>query len=309
MATDGVLDVSRVLDRAARSAATGRHADAERLFRRVLDAEPRNVGALRGLAALYLSKCRWRESLDVYQRLHDVDPDDDAARRMVATLAGGSSSAAVARHVAAAYDGYADGYDRHLLGELDYRAPAMLAGLTAEKVGRPTLGRVLDLGCGTGLFGAALKRRADVHELVGIDLSRRMIEKAAEKGLYDELRGAGILEYLGGGAARFDLVAACDVFVYIGDLSPVFAAVRARIAERGHFCFSVERAEGERFALRRTGRYAHGRTYLDRLAGQHAFREVGSVEGDIRRESGRPVAGVCMVLRAGGAPAPAASSA
>ena len=49
-------------------------------------------------------------------------------------------------------------------------------------------GRVLDLGCGTGLAGEALRRRAAWLE--GVDLSSGMIDQARRKGLYDRLEVA-----------------------------------------------------------------------------------------------------------------------
>jgi hypothetical protein len=44
-------------------------------------------------------------------------------------------------------------------------------------------GAMLDLGCGTGLGGAAF--RAFVDRLVGVDLSPAMVAQASAKGLYD----------------------------------------------------------------------------------------------------------------------------
>jgi predicted TPR repeat methyltransferase len=42
----------------------------------------------------------------------------------------------------------------------------------------------LDLGCGTGMVGAALKVRG-VAEIIGIDASAGMIEVAKQKNCYD----------------------------------------------------------------------------------------------------------------------------
>jgi predicted TPR repeat methyltransferase len=40
------------------------------------------------------------------------------------------------------------------------------------------------MGCGTGMVGDSLKKRG-VHELIGIDASKGMIEHAEAKGVYD----------------------------------------------------------------------------------------------------------------------------
>ena len=76
-------------------------------------------------------------------------------------------------------------------------------------------GSVLDLGCGTGLAGAAFRPFADW--LVGVDLAPAMLAKARGKGLYDRLVEDDVMRFLAGEAAieaRYHLILAADVFVY-----------------------------------------------------------------------------------------------
>ena len=66
-------------------------------------------------------------------------------------------------------------------------------------------GSMLDLGCGTGLGGAAF--RPVVDWLVGVDLSPAMIAQAATKGLYDRLVTADLQRFLAdGGRERGDAI-------------------------------------------------------------------------------------------------------
>ena len=44
------------------------------------------------------------------------------------------------------------------------------------------LGSIMDLGCGTGLFGMEIKQFCE--HLEGIDLSEKMLHKAKEKNVY-----------------------------------------------------------------------------------------------------------------------------
>src|SRR5207248_233908 len=75
---------------------------------------------------------------------------------------------------------------------------------------------VLDLGCGTGLCGALLRRWA--RTLVGVDLSPGMLEKARERGCYDRLEQGDLVAVMRTMPARsFDLIVATDVLIYIGD--------------------------------------------------------------------------------------------
>lgn len=47
--------------------------------------------------------------------------------------------------------------------------------------------KLLDLGCGTGLVGEILKEKYGFDNLVGLDVSEDMLEKAKEKGIYKKL--------------------------------------------------------------------------------------------------------------------------
>ncbi len=86
-------------------------------------------------------------------------------------------------YVARLFDDYAWRFDKHLIKNLGYRAPALIAdALSAVAPGRGFVS-ALDLGCGTGLMGAPLRERID--RLAGVDLSAAMIAKARERGLYD----------------------------------------------------------------------------------------------------------------------------
>ena len=142
------------------------------------------------------------------------------------------------------FDQHAPDFDRALLERLDYRGPELLLDGGAAVGGQPMrLGSVLDLGCGTGLAGAAFRPFCDW--LVGVDISPGMIEQARAKGLYDRLVVADLLEFLAGEAgAQYHLVLAADVFVYCSDLAPIAAAVAGVLAPGGLFAFTVETHDG-----------------------------------------------------------------
>src|SRR5208282_5016005 len=117
-----------------------------------------------------------------------------------------------------------------LTERLHYRGPSLLhdavEAVTRAAVRPMRFGSVLDLGCGTGLGGAAFRPFVDC--LVGVDLSPAMIAQAAAKGLYDRLVAADLEDFLGGAVAdrgQYHLVLAADVFVYVNDLSPIIAAI------------------------------------------------------------------------------------
>src|SRR5262245_35627102 len=127
-------------------------------------------------------------AIAAWQTARDADPDDHhGARLQLARLgAGNGTPAMTATYVRRLFDQQAASFDETLTERLDYRGPEILLEAVRGIAG-PSLriGSMLDLGCGTGLGGAAF--RPHVDWLVGVDLSPAMIARAREKGLYDRL--------------------------------------------------------------------------------------------------------------------------
>jgi predicted TPR repeat methyltransferase len=88
------------------------------------------------------------------------------------------------------------------------------------------------------------------------------------------------------------------VFVYIGDLAPVYAGVRRVLAAGGLFGFSVEEAGAgtERFELRASSRYAHSERYVRALAREHGFEVRALTRTTLRHEQRRPIGGLLVLL-------------
>jgi predicted TPR repeat methyltransferase len=176
--------------------------------------------------------------------------------------------------------------------ELEYHVPEALARLVLPEL-KPNA-CVIDLGCGTGLVGMALA--AAGAKIIGIDLSARMLEIAARRSAYASLEQGELLEVLAripAGSVR--AVLAADVFIYIGDLAAVFAAVARVLAPQGLFALSVEGLEGGSYRLLPTGRYAQSPDYLRALAARSGLEERRLERTQIRRE-GRGHAGGWLAL-------------
>jgi predicted TPR repeat methyltransferase len=166
----------------------------------------------------------------------DCDPDDyHGARLQLARLGAGEARPRMA-YVRRLFDQYADRYDNALTEQLAYRGPQLLLAAVSGVMGAAgravRFASVLDLGCGTGLCGAAFRQHADW--LAGVDLSPAMIAQAAAKGSYERLAVGEIETFLADEAAhaqKYDLVLAADVFVYLNDLAPTLSAI-ARVHSR-----------------------------------------------------------------------------
>jgi len=202
---------------------------------------------------------------------------------------------APAAYVRELFDRYAARFDADLEGRLGYRTPGLLAGLIeAAGIAPEAARRVLDLGCGTGLSGLALKRFA--RKLTGLDLSPRMLAEARKRGIYDTLEEADLLAWLPAQRGRFDLIAAADVLNYLGDLAPALAAMAAALAEGGHAAFSIEAGEGKAYAIGPGMRYRHDPSHVAALAEAAGFRIIARESATLREEKGVPVGGVLFLL-------------
>ena len=230
-----------------------------------------------------------------------ADPADaqGVAGRLALMGRGEPSGALSPAYVARLFDDYAWRFDKHLIKNLGYRAPALIAeALSAVAPGR-RFGSALDLGCGTGLMGAPLRGRAD--RLAGVDLSAAMIAKARERGLYDRLVVDEALAMLGSEPpASLDLIVAADALVYIGDLAPLFAAVVTALTADGLFAFSVETCEGDGFKLEPTMRFAHSRSYVETTARDIGLRPLLIQSASTRREAGADAPGLICVFEGTG---------
>lgn len=110
--------------------------------------------------------------------------------------------------LAGSYDEWAQDYEDDMLS-LGYAIPAVAAGLVGRHV--PPSGSVLDAGAGTGLFGEIL-RVLGYGDLVGIDISERMLDKAERKGAYRALHRMVLGEPLGFGSDSFSAAVSVGVF-------------------------------------------------------------------------------------------------
>ncbi|MRW91584.1 tetratricopeptide repeat protein [Duganella sp. FT80W] len=237
---------------------------------------------------------RREEAIAAYRAaLAHGDNPETIAFALASVGAGETPAALPEDYVRSLFDQYANHFDQHLTEVLGYQTPAVLDALLRHVAPSSELATV-DLGCGTGLCAPYL--RAYSRRLDGVDLSQQMLDKAAEHGLYDTLACADLTGYLQGRAATWDLAVAADVFVYIGDLAPVFRAVHAALRPGGRFCFSVEAGEGDDYVLRPSNRYAHTLDYLRRLAGETGFNVLATQALEARHENGEPIAAHALVL-------------
>ncbi len=270
---------------------------AEEAYRTALAHEPALLQPSLNLGRLHESRGEHARAADCYRAALVHHPGDAMLAHLLAATTGANTQRAPRQYVEALFDEQAPRFEAHLVGDLGYRVPSMLASLVRPMLaGMPRPARVLDLGCGTGLVGAALA--ADGVELTGVDLSRGMLRQAAKRKVYAHLSQADVLDALRDRAdAGLAAVIAADVFIYIGELREVFAATARALASGGAFAFSVESVLSGTYLLQPTGRYAHATAYLRELAAGTELRVEHAADADIRRQGQGYAGGVVFLMR------------
>jgi predicted TPR repeat methyltransferase len=286
-------DTAAMRDLAVQLEAGGYLPGAIDICQRSLRVEPYDTDVLLHLGTLWTKAGDVARAGSWFERVLAIDPESAAAREGLQRLA--AMPALPAAFIRALFDQYADRFDADLTGALNYRAPI----LVAQAVGRCGVGAmaadILDLGCGTGLSGAALKHFAKTLE--GVDLSPGMLAKARLRAIYDALAIAEAVEFLRRADRSWDVIAAVDVLNYVEDLKPIFDAAGRRLRPGGFLVGTVEkRAEGG-VMLTAKRRYAHGADYLPAALDAVGLALIECVEATLRTEGGSAVAGLIFTAR------------
>lgn len=253
--------------------------EALRSYDLALQHDPKFADAHLFRANILRALMRIDEAIDSYRQAlaHGADPGQ--VHYVLAALGGEATPpTAPAEYVKKLFDDYADRFDHHLVDVLHYRTPELLLA----QIRKFSIGDCdsIDLGCGTGLCGPLLRDFS--HSLTGVDLSSRMLDKARQREVYDRLECGDIVEFLQRNTDCYDLAVAADVLVYIGDLAPIFRALRGALRSDGVFAFSVEEHLGEGFVLNASHRFAHAADYLEGVAGDFGF-SIASMEKQVLR--------------------------
>lgn len=177
------------------------------------------------------------------------------------------------------FDNFADNYEL-VIKNLGYSVPAAMRRIAGD-----VKGAVADLGCGTGLVAEALK--TPENRFIGVDISQKMLDAAAQKGLYDKLIKADIGDFLQNNN-EFDWAIAADVFGYIGELSATIEALKNK-----KIIFSIEVSDQEaNYSIMPNGRYKHNPQYVEKLLRENGFGRITKEELVLRTENGKPVKGM-----------------
>jgi predicted TPR repeat methyltransferase len=273
--------------------------EAASALHQALKLEPGYIPAYVSLATLLHYLGNHAEAAEVYREWLSHDPGNPMATHLLAAATGqGTPTRANDDYVKQLFDDFAASFDENLTA-LGYRAPDLVVERLRQEVGADGQFDILDAGCGTGWCGPLLRPLA--HRLVGVDLSKGMIEKARGRQAYDELVVRELSQFMRERPNSFDVVASADTLVYFGSLEEPLAAARGCLRARGILIFTVERLDpavsGAPYRLEAHGRYCHSEAYVREALSACGFGKLTLQAETLRRERGADVSGHLVLAR------------
>ena len=262
----------------------GKLNEAIEAYKKALSLRPDYADAYNNMGVVLKDQGKLDEAIEAYKKALSLRPDYAEASHILSSLTGKTTQSAPREYVENLFDKYAYKFDQSLVEKLSYDIPEVITQLAVQKHGSGSLGSILDLGCGTGLTGE--KIRPHCNNLEGIDLSRKMLEIAKSRNVYDKLDHVDIVEYLSNAELNLDYFIATDVFIYVGDLSEVFRLIKARNKKPGQLIFSTEHTNERGFHLEKSGRYSHSTSYIEELCKEFKFSMSHFSETNLRKEKG-----------------------
>jgi len=133
------------------------------------------------------------------------------------------------------YDDWSENYDE-TLKLWNYQAPKKSIKFLKETINiKPK--NILDLACGTGLFGIELKKIYPKSIIYGSDISKKSLKISSAKKIYIKLKNKNFeeLHYFN---TKFDLISLIGSMTYCKNFKKLFANINKNIKKKGFVLFT-----------------------------------------------------------------------
>jgi predicted TPR repeat methyltransferase len=142
------------------------------------------VNAHNNLGGVLKSLGQNQAAIDTFLNVLEIDSQNVDAAHMLNVLEKKNINSIPKAYIKNLFEAFAPVFDKSLMKKLNYKAPKILKKLLTEQ-DCGTFGATLNLGFGTGLMGANIKGLSD--DITGVDLSSKMLNLAAQLGVYTDL--------------------------------------------------------------------------------------------------------------------------
>ena len=133
------------------------------------------------------------------------------------------------------YDDWSENYDE-TLKLWNYQAPEKSIKFLKETINTKPK-NILDLACGTGLFGTELKKIYPKSFIYGSDISKKSLKITLGKKIYTKLQIKNF-EKLHDFKVKFDLITLIGSMTYCKNFDKLFANINKNIKKKGFVLFT-----------------------------------------------------------------------
>lgn len=219
------------------------------------------------------------KALKIAENWYNKMPENIVAKHLWAAL-NGKNADDETEYNRLLFDSFAENYE-NVLHNINYAVVDKIAEIAPD-----LNGKILDLGCGTGLVG--LKLQNPDNTFYGVDLSKAMLQKANQKNVYKTLEQADAVAYLQQHKNEFSAIVAADVFCYFGNLEKLL-----KEAAPTKIIFSIESdLQTENYKIQPNGRYKHNLLYVENILKSVGYTNIKSYPLVLRKENNKNVDGL-----------------
>ena len=133
------------------------------------------------------------------------------------------------------YDDWSENYDK-TLKLWNYQAPKKSIKFLKEAINTKPK-NILDLACGTGLFGTELKKVYPKSYIYGSDISKKSLKITLGKKIYTKLQIKNF-EQLHHFKVKFDLISLIGSMTYCKNFDRLFSNINKNIKKKGFVIFT-----------------------------------------------------------------------
>ena len=273
-------------------------ADAAAHYELALTHNPNLEDAHYNLGNIFKGQEKHETALLHYQRCLALNPTDSmGVGLLIAALQSGPlPERASEPHLQKIYQHRAHSWDTK-----PYQGHKLVAAAFDTHYPQATALTVLDAGCGTGLAGPLLRKKA--QRLEGVDFSQAMLDKAKEKDVYDALWHDDLISFCNRHPATYDTIICAATLIHFGDLHPVFTAMATALRHDGHVIATLFPNEDKNNVapaasdnLAQGGCYMHGHHYITKAAQDCGFALKELTTQIHEYNKGKPIMGFVLVM-------------
>lgn len=271
---------------------------AKEAFEKTLSLSPQHPETIHNLAVLSLRTGDKDKAKHFFEKAYQLEPNNQTAKYMIQALDEiQETEETPSQYISDLFDQYADYYNKHMKTQLNYKVPELMREAMSTYLSSGTkAGYLLDLGCGTGLCGIYFRDLAEY--MIGVDLSKEMLQQAKRLGPYDSFTRQDIRDGIPGqNAHHFDYILAADVLVYHGHLDQIFQHIQSALKPKGFFLFTIELGEQANYQILSSGRYQHSLSYIELVCQQNQLRILDKKPVVLREDKGEPVNGYLLITQ------------